>query len=175
MSSDNPVGKVDSRRNAPKNIQVKVLRRDRWLCRWCGYPVIFAPAIKYLAEYIRQDGFNEPLAYYDLHWTRRDAPLLDHMGAVIDHVEAHSGGGPSVISNLVTSCNKCNARKSNRPADVFSRRSPLILVNGKYGEPENWDGLSRLFIVLVEKNLSDATKTEREWLRALKSSALLSE
>ena len=100
---------------------------------------------------------------------RRDAPLLDHMGAVIDHVEAHSGGGASVISNLATACNKCNARKSDSSAEAFSKQRPRIPVKGKYGDPLDWDGLSNLFMVLIARTPGIATSTERAWLRALKA------
>ena len=130
--------------------------------------------MRYLWELVKQEGLDGPLAYYNRNWRRRDAPLLDHLGAVIDHVEAHSGGGASVIANLATACNKCNARKSNSLADEFSKRHPLIPVKGKYGDPLDWDGMSTLFIVLVAKNLISATPTERAWLRALKSGASLS-
>jgi 5-methylcytosine-specific restriction endonuclease McrA len=156
-------------RNASHSVQVQVFRRDRWLCRWCGCPVIFAPVMRYLAELVRQEGCSGKPAYYNRNWRRRDAPLLDHMGAVIDHVEAHSGGGASVISNLATACNKCNARKSSSTAEAFSKRHPLIPVKGKYGDPQDWDGLSILFMVLTAKNPGNATSTERAWLRALKT------
>jgi HNH endonuclease len=126
--------------------------------------------MRHLSEFAKQEGFGGSLAYYNRNWRRRDAPLLDHMGAVIDHLEAHSTQGPSIMSNLVTSCNKCNAYKSASPADVFSRRFPLRPVRGKYGEPEDWDGLSTLFILLVTKNPGSATSNERAWLRALEKS-----
>ena len=161
-------------RYASRSIQVQVFRRDRWLCRWCGCPVIFAPTLRYLAEFVKQNGLDVPLAYYNRNWRRRDAPLLDHMGAVIDHVEAHSGGGSSAISNLATACNKCNGRKSDSSAEAFSKRRPRIPVKGKYGDPLDWDGLSNLFMVLVVKGPSAATSAERAWLRALKSGDPLS-
>lgn len=159
---------VKSIRNAPKSLQVQIFRRDRWICRWCGRPVIFAPAMRHLAEFAKDEGFDGPLAYYNRNWRRSDAPLLDHMGAVIDHVEAHSAAGPSILSNLVTACNKCNAYKSASTADVFSMRLPLRPVKGKYGEPEHWDGLSTLFLLLLARNPGSATSSERAWLRALK-------
>src|SRR5271165_3097683 len=112
MPSDSQSVRIRIPRNAPHSVQVQVLRRDHWLCRWCGCPVIFAPVMRHLAELVRQEGFTGTPAYYNRNWRRRDAPLLDHMRAVIDHVEAHSGGGASVISNLATACNKCNARKA---------------------------------------------------------------
>jgi 5-methylcytosine-specific restriction endonuclease McrA len=156
-------------RYASRAIQVQVFRRDRWLCRWCGCPVIFAPTLRYLAELLRQEGFAAPLAYYNRNWRRRDAPLLDRLGAVIDHVDAHSGGGASVIANLATACNKCNGRKSDAGAEEFSKRHPLIPVKGKYGDPLDWDGFSTLFMILIAKNPGCATPTERAWLRVLKS------
>ena len=133
--------------------------------------MIFAPTLRYLADLVKQEGFSAPLAYYNRNWRRRDAPLLDHAGAVIDHVEAHSGGGASVIANLATACNKCNGRKSDSSAEAFSKRRPRIPVKGKYGDPLDWDGLSTLFMVLIAKSPGAATSTERAWLRALKTTS----
>jgi 5-methylcytosine-specific restriction endonuclease McrA len=122
-----------NRRKIRKDLQVKVFRRDGWICRWCGRPVIFAPAMKYLQRFVRDSGITAPIAYHDGHWTRRNAPLLDHMGAVIDHVNAHSRGGPDAAENFATACNKCNANKSNAPQDEFGKKSPRRAVKGKYG------------------------------------------
>lgn len=156
-----------TRRKIPRDLQVKVFRRDRWICRWCGRPVIFAPAMKYLERFVRGAGFDGPLAYYDAHWTRCNAPLLDHMGAVIDHVEAHSRGGADVVANFATACNKCNANKNNTSQDDFSKKSPRRTVKGIYGEPQAWDGLSALFVVLVERSTESVSASERDWLKHL--------
>jgi hypothetical protein len=45
--------------------------------------VIFAPALRYLDALARTHGIKEALAYFHPNWTRRDAPLLDHLGAVM--------------------------------------------------------------------------------------------
>ena len=71
---------------------------------------------------------------------------------MIDHVEAHSRGGASIEANFVTACNKCNTRKSDAQALDFSAHSPLHRIRGKYGEPTHWDGLSTLFIMLIEQD-----------------------
>jgi 5-methylcytosine-specific restriction endonuclease McrA len=154
-----------------KQIQVRVFRRDRWLCHWCGRPVVFAPAMRYLDQWIRQSGFAGPLAYHDPRWRRDKAPLLDHLGAVIDHFEAHSRGGADTEANFVTSCNKCNMRKNDALAERFSVKSPLHKIRGKYGEPDQWDGFSTLFVVLAKQAPGLTTQTEREWLAALKDSS----
>ena len=73
-----------NRPEIPKDLQVKVFRRDGWICRWCGRPVVFTPAMKCLERFVRAAGITVPIAYHDAHWTRRNAPLLDYLCAVID-------------------------------------------------------------------------------------------
>jgi hypothetical protein len=147
----------------------RVFRRDGWLRRWCGCPVLFAPVMRYLAEFVRQEGCEGTPAYYNRNWRRRDAPLLDLLGAANDHVEAHSGGRASVISNLATACNKRNARKSSSSAEALNKKHPLIPVKGQVRRSQDWEGLSTLFMILIAKNPGTATSTERAWFRALKS------
>jgi 5-methylcytosine-specific restriction endonuclease McrA len=162
-------GNPSVRRGAlSKRLQIRVFRRDRWLCHWCGRPVIFAPTMRYLEKWVRETGFKGPLAYYDPRWRRDKAPLLDHLAAVIDHHKAHSRGGADDEANFVTACNKCNMRKNSALAADFSKRSPLVPTKGKYGEPEQWDGLSSLFIGLIEGRPNMATPSERAWLGALR-------
>ena len=132
--------------------------------------MIFAPAMRYLELFAKRHRDTAALAYHDSRWRRDKAPLLDHLGAVIDRVQAHSRGGACNEANFVTSCNKCNTRKSDALPQDFGARSPLRPIRGKYGEPEHWDGLSTLFIILVEQAPHFASPTERDWLHALRPS-----
>jgi len=150
-----------------KDTRVQVFRSDRWLCHWCGRPVIFSPVMRHLERLVRQAGFGDPLAYHHNNWTRHHAPLLDHMGAEIDHVEVRTPKDDE-RDNLTTACHKCNTRKGKAAKAVFAKKWPYIPVKGKYGEPVNWDGLSTLFVVLVEQSPKTATKEELDWLKALK-------
>jgi hypothetical protein len=150
-----------------KDLQLTVFRRDRWICRWCNRPVVFAPAMRLLEREVRQAGINQPLAYYHAHGTRDGAPLLDELWAVIDHVEAFSRRGASTEENLATACNKCNGRKSAAPMSEFSKRPQRKPVKGKYGEPQHWDGLSSVFIVLARRDPDGLTVSEKGWLKAL--------
>jgi hypothetical protein len=86
-------------------------------------PVIFAPVMKYLEREIRAIGNSDPLAYYDAHWTRHGAPLLDLLGAVIDHIEAFSTGGTDDIESLAAACSKCNGRKNVATLDKWGERA----------------------------------------------------
>lgn len=158
-----------SRRPIPKELQVAVFRRDGWLCCWCKRPVIFAPVMKLLKRETERAGNGDRLAYYHAHWTRDGAPLLDLLGAVIDHIEAFSAGGTDHIDNLATACNKCNGRKSAAPLDRWGERPIEKPVKGKYGEPQRWDGLSSLFVILAGREPTALTASERGWLRALQS------
>lgn len=164
-----------SRKALSKGLQVRVFCRDHWLCRWCGRPVVFAPAMKYLERHTRQQGYQGPLAYFDPRWRRDASPLLDHLAAVVDHVEAYSRGGADDESNFVTACNKCNMRKNSDPVEHFTTRSPRRPVKAKYGEPIHWDGLSTLFVLLLSQDRTDVTKTDEEWLSALKQQQHTSE
>jgi len=120
-----------------------------------------------LPSQIRVAGKADPLAYHHAHWTRHGAPLLDLLGAVIDHVQAFSTGGPDHIDNLATACNKCNGRKSAATLDKWGERPMEKPIKGKYGEPQRWDGFSTLFVVLARRNLDALTTTEKGWLKAL--------
>jgi 5-methylcytosine-specific restriction endonuclease McrA len=149
-----------------KLLQVQVFEQDKWLCRWCLRPVIFPPALKFLEHLLRSEGVSRQLAYFQTNWRRDKAPLLDELGASVDHVEAHSKGGSGDIQNLATICSRCNARKGALTAEEFLRRYPLRRVRGKHGEPIHWDGLASLFVLLISNHPQHATLTERRgWLR----------
>jgi 5-methylcytosine-specific restriction endonuclease McrA len=153
----------------PHEIRVRVFRRDGWICHLCGLPVLFPPALKYLQRHSRKLGYNGPLALFDDFWTRTHAPLLHHLGAVVDHVEAFARGGAHDESNFATACTKCNNRKLSVPMVEFAARSPRRPVTSRHGEPRDWDGLSGLFLCLLERDRSSATQDEKKWYDALLS------
>jgi 5-methylcytosine-specific restriction endonuclease McrA len=144
-----------------------VFRRDYWLCRWCGRPVIFAPVMRQFEQFARRSGFDGPLAYFHDRWRRDGSPLLDHLAAVVDHVHAYARGGAHEESNFATACNKCNMRKTDGKA-----KEPRRLVKAKYGEPQHWDGFATLFALLAEQDPARLTRSDTEWLRALKAEQL---
>jgi len=156
-----------SRPPLSKELQLRVFRRDKWVCRWCNRLVIFPPVMRLIEREVRADGNNNPLSYYHLHWTRDGAPLLDELGAVIDHVEAHSTGGSSEEPNLATACCKCNVRKSAASMNEWAKRPQRKPIKGKGGEPQYWDGLSALFVLLARRNRDGLSASERDWLKVL--------
>jgi 5-methylcytosine-specific restriction endonuclease McrA len=127
------------------------------------------PVMKYFEHELRQSGNGENLSYYHAHWTRDSSPLLDLLGAVIDHIEAFSAGGTNQIDNLATACNKCNGRKSAATLGQWEERAMDRPIKGKYGEPQSWDGLSSLFVMLAQRHPALLTTSEKDWVRALRS------
>jgi 5-methylcytosine-specific restriction endonuclease McrA len=158
---------VRKRPTLSKELQLRIFRRDKWVCRWCNRPVIFPSTMRLIEREIRKAGNQTSLSYYHAHWTRDGAPLLDELGAVIDHVEAHSTGGSSDERNLATACCKCNGRKSSAPLDEWGTHPQHKPIKGKYGEPQHWDGLSALFVLLAERDPKGLTASEKEWLKVL--------
>jgi 5-methylcytosine-specific restriction endonuclease McrA len=162
------MGKPKSKRKPiPPRVAAAVYRRDLWLCRWCKKPVILPQAVKLLNLELKHSGWTAPLALFDDHWSRAGAPLLDELGATVDHVKAHILGGPHEIENFVTACARCNARKSSTPLDEWEARNKPKPVRGSRGEPIHWDGLSSLFVILAKRTQHELTTTDRLWLKEL--------
>lgn len=153
-------------RQIPRKLQLFVFQRDRWLCRFCGKPVVFAPALKYLQQELLGSGFKN-LAYWRYAYDRHGAPLLDELAAVIDHEKAFSLGGPNTIENLNTCCNRCNIMKNAGDSEEWQRKHPKRKIKAKYGEPQDWDGFSSVFVFLAKRNPSLLKPSESEWLRLL--------
>ena len=117
-----------TRKPIPIPVQLQVYFRDRWLCYVCRRPLIFPFALRHLANLVPDTLLSSPLAYYDLNWRRDRAPLLDELGASIDHVEAFAKGGSHGIENFAAICARCNARKNtlSRQVDLPRFRGHLV-------------------------------------------------
>ena len=153
----------------PFEIAVRVFFRDRWLCSHCRRPTIFPPALKFLAARVADELPDVPLAYWDERWRRDRAPLLDELGASVDHVQAFALGGAHDESNFATICAKCNARKGTRSREQHAAIDTPRIVKGKYGEPTAWDGLASTFVVLARQRAQALTASEKSWLAALEA------
>jgi hypothetical protein len=156
-----------SRAKIPVAKQVEVLFRDGWLCWLCHRPTVFPLAMKHLAEFVRDEGCGLPTAFYDFRYRRDQAPMLDHLACVVDHVEAFSRGGLHDRNNLAVACNKCNARKSAKAKEPYLAENPRERVKGKYGEPQHWDGMVSVFVVLARRAPNRLTANERAWLQEI--------
>ena len=158
-----------ARQSVPRDVQVEVFFRDRWLCHLCRRPVLFPLTFKLLSELVEGELPGVPIAYFNLNWRRDKAPLLDELGASIDHIRAYSTGGTHDASNFATACARCNARKSARSRENYLAEANPWRVSGKHGEPESWDGMASLFVILARKSGRPLTVVERDWLRALEA------
>lgn len=158
-----------SRTPIPFDTQVSVLYEGNWLCHWCGRPVIFAPALKYLGRFVESKGVAGPLAYYDVRYRRDASPLLEELGLAIDHKEALAKGGKHARSNFVIACSACNAMKGDRSVEEFEKTHQRRTIKSKHGEPVYWDGLASYFIVVGREDPNALTPQEVKWLKALEA------
>jgi len=111
-------------------------------------------------------GYNN-LAHWRPAYHRQGAPLLDELAAVVDHVRPFAAGGLCNEDNFVTACNRCNMRKNASDPASWERKHPIRVIKGKFGEPEDWDGLSNVFLLLAKRGPESLTQSEKEWLAAL--------
>lgn len=74
---------------APRGLRAKVLQRDGWQCRGCGW----SP--------------GDPIPN-----TPTGRPL--YRGLEIDHIHPKSKGGPDTLDNFQVLCTSCNTRKGDR-------------------------------------------------------------
>lgn len=126
---------LDPVRNASKKLEVEILKRDHYHCRYCGCRLIDR---KVLQAFV--DTLASPLL------TRGSTNLEKH-GVIlaswpyIDHVVPHSLGGRTDAGNLVSSCYSCNFGKDGYSCEQVG------ISNPRSRDPLNdgWDGLqSRL-------------------------------
>ncbi len=76
------------------------------------------------------------LRHYILHrdnWQCRycDKPSTEKNQLELDHVVPVSRGGPSVVSNLVAACHRCNQKKDNQSVEDFLADDPKRLADVK--------------------------------------------
>jgi len=157
------------RKNRAKALDLRIYQRDCWLCRWCGDPVIFAPARRLQQLFLRRSGWTEPLAYYHANWRWDISPALTLKGASIDHKTAVELGGTDDEDNLVTACWECNLGKNNKQMLEWEKRHKRNPVKGKYGDPKHWRGETEWFVVLAKQFPSELSPGDREWLRLIEA------
>jgi hypothetical protein len=127
--------------------KVKIFKRDRWHCRWCQRPVIFALAMKYMQYELKDSGNDRPIAYYDAHWDRQASPLLDELGAI-----ARREG--------YTACNRCHVTdECKRP----------VQSSDNDARSSDWDGLSQYFVLIAARQASSLSTRDRRFLEALEA------
>jgi 5-methylcytosine-specific restriction endonuclease McrA len=153
----------------PLKIQVAIYFQDKWLCQYCYRPVILAVALQCFARLVRTSRVaNVEPAYWHPHWPRCQAPLLDELGATIDHKIALKNGGLNDSSNFVTACARCNARKSAKGEAEFRKELMPWRVEGKDGDPTAWDGFALVFLALAEQFPDQLTANECKWVEAIR-------
>lgn len=107
-------------------------KRDGFLCRFCGIPVIRKEIrAKFIAAYPKV-----------VTWGRTNSTqhaAFQAMWAQYDHVLPHSRGGDNSIENLLLTCSSCNFGRMSYTLDEVGIADPRLR------EPyrSDWDGLEK--------------------------------
>jgi len=154
-------GGESRRRSLSPRLQVKVFRRDRFTCRFCGRRAVFPPVLRLLSVLFPSVFPYHPHGKMEqchlAFW--RDIASCDHLVPV-----ARRGG--SDLENLVTSCYMCNSIKQNWLVEELRWELKAVPEAG------TWDGLTGTYPALLkaceDEHPACRSSYYRGWLRALK-------
>ncbi len=148
------------RRAIPFRLQLKVFRRDRFQCRYCGIRTVFVPALRLISIAFPSEFPFDP--QWRVEKTHR---AYWRFAASASHLLPLGRGGKTEKTNLVTACYRCNAAKGDA---AFEDIGWLLLSPS--GEP--WDGLVGAFRRLAPIAVSKAPSL-RVWIRAVEEADAL--
>lgn len=145
---------VPPRKSTPRQLAVRIFRRDHFTCRYCHARVVPEPILRLLASVFPVSFPHHP------NWKAgRTHPAIPLLTAEVDHVVAGTQGGSwSDADNLVTACAQCNTRK----ADFTPEEVGLHLLEIA---DSDWDGLASLYPIVWAKKRPEP-EFHMPWLRA---------
>jgi 5-methylcytosine-specific restriction endonuclease McrA len=137
--------------------QLRVFRRDRFTCRYCGKRTIFIPVLRILSSL-----YPDKVPFHP-HWRwNATHPAYWTHGASCDHLVPVSRGGGSVHANLITACYQCNSIKQHWLLEEL--RWNLLPPS----EDPEWDGLSGSYLALCELTSASHQQYHFSWTRAIR-------
>lgn len=143
-----------ARRAIPFRLQLRVFRRDRFQCRYCGIRTVFVPALRLISI-----AFPSEFPF-DPQWREQKTHRAYwRFAASASHLLSPDRGGKNEMANLVTACYRCNAAKGGAALGDIG----WILLSPS-GEP--WDGLVAAFRRLAPIAVVKAPSL-RVWVRAV--------
>lgn len=125
-------------RRPTRRLEVEVLERDHYQCRYCGVPVVPRELFVALGAVVGSDRFPTERENAKRHGARMA------FGAQVDHVTPWSLGGQTTLENLVTSCWACNYGKARFHVDQIAITDP----RDRGPSSEEWDGFTGLLVGL---------------------------
>lgn len=145
-------GEYVPRPSVNASILAPIFARDGWRCQYCGRRLVASPIIEIIGTLCPEE-FPFPAGH---HMPRdRTHPAAIRVYPEVDHVHPGSLGGDwRAETNLITACEPCNMKKSNRvgwSVGTFARN--------------DWDGLVPYYRALVTA-AGNTRDYHRGWLRA---------
>ncbi|HEX6510108.1 MAG TPA: HNH endonuclease [Chloroflexota bacterium] len=129
-----------SRPALPPATRIQILRRDGWLCRYCGRKTIFEPVMRLLGALFPDDFPHHP------NWKNGYThPAVLTRTAEVDHIVPGSRGGSwTDPENLVACCSRCNTSKADLTLEEVGWTIRSV------PEASGWHGLTELYPALWE-------------------------
>lgn len=131
---------IINKRQYSEKQKMEQFKRDGFIDRYTGEKLVNPGVLKMIS-------FFYPKEFpYHAHWKMTDTHVA-YMELIptIDHIVPISKGGSDSIENWVTTSMNKNAKKSNWTLDEIGWKLYPA------GNIDDWDGLTKLFISLVEK------------------------
>lgn len=117
-------------RRQPRSLMETVFQRDSYRCRYCGNKLISQQVIRTVIKIVDSDQFRKGPSNRHTHG------IIHATWPVADHVIPWNIGGPTDMSNLVSSCGACNYGKANYTCEQLGLQDPFdraVLSDGWYG------------------------------------------
>ncbi len=128
-----------SKRSYTVSQKMKVFIRDGFIDRYKGQRLVIPGILKVISTYFPDDFPYQP------HWKMNDTHLAYwELVPTIDHIKPIASGGADEEENWVTTSMMNNSIKSNWTLEQLGWKVHIS------GNMEEWDGLTNLFMQLVE-------------------------
>ncbi len=164
MSQQNE--KKPKRGTIPMSMQIEVFKENNFICQYCGKRTVFIGTLRAI-NLLLPDDFP-----YHTHWKWDSThQVFWELTASCDHIIPVARGGRDEPDNLTTACYLCNSLKTQWTIEEL-KKSGWIQQN-KPVKDDEWDGLTGLFLDIMEKNDIPKLKSLENELKKYNESKIL--
>jgi hypothetical protein len=151
-----PPRDIRRERRVDRSMMVKIMKRDHFLCRYCGGKTILTPVMELLGGL-----YPEIFPFLSAGWKAGVThPAIISRSPAVDHVIPVVHGGDNTEDNLVTACTPCNTIKSDFALEILGWSLRPV-------EDSDWDGLMSFYAHLWGVAEKPKPQYHQSWMKAL--------